>query len=204
MKKGERTRERIVEAAAALLERQGAVGTGINQILEESGAPRGSLYFHFPGGKEELTCAALSMAAERWRGLLMACMTPAKTPGDAVQLACRALGARLKGSGYTLGCPIATTTLEVAAEDEAVRQVCAEHFGAWEQFLAEAFTERGVPAADAPGWASHVLAAIEGALLLGRAHRSTAPLKKTGELLARQLDAAAGLAAAAGPPALGR
>ncbi len=195
--KGERTRVRIIEAAAQLIEEQGTVATGITAILEASESPRGSLYFHFPGGKEEIVCAAIALAAERWRGLLQAQMAPATTAGEAVTLACRGLGGRLKASGFQLGCPMATTTLELGTDDGAVREVCEQHFASWERYLAERFTALGVPVDAAPRWARHVLAAVEGALILCRAQKSTAPLRDTGELLAALLDAEVARAARA-------
>lgn len=198
MSKGEQTRDRIIECAAALIEQQGALATGINQILNDSGAPRGSLYFHFPGGKEEIVSAGLELAAERWRKMLQEQMLGAVSPGQAVQRACRGLGARLKRSGYTLGCPITTTALEVGVDEDGIRQQCAHHFSAWEKFLAEQFSSRGIRKSEAKGWATLALVAVEGALVLSRTYRTTTPLRRAGDLLAQQLDAAVDKP---GPPA---
>src|SRR5947207_14909068 len=48
------TRTRMIEATALLIRQRGYHGTSLNDILSASGAPRGSLYFHFPGGKDQL------------------------------------------------------------------------------------------------------------------------------------------------------
>ena len=57
-------RQRMIKSTARLFRRQGFHGTGLQQVLEASGAPRGSLYFHFPGGKEEIGETALTIAGE--------------------------------------------------------------------------------------------------------------------------------------------
>ena len=65
MRKGDVTRAKMLEAAAMLFEREGYSGAGLNAILDQSAAPRGSLYFHFPGGKEELAIAAIEMSGAK-------------------------------------------------------------------------------------------------------------------------------------------
>ena len=72
MRKGEATRAKLVEITAELIQRQGLRATGLNQIIARSGAPRGSLYHHFSGGKEELAASALATAAVQWRSELLA------------------------------------------------------------------------------------------------------------------------------------
>ena len=67
MRKGEQSRSRLLNATAQLLQRQGYHATGLSEIVEKSAAPRGSLYFYFPGGQEELACAALRQSGTRWR-----------------------------------------------------------------------------------------------------------------------------------------
>ena len=122
MKKGDRTREKLVEATATLLQRQGFHGTGLLDIVKESGAPRGSLYFHFPDGKEALACAALEGAGSRYRELIEALVAAAPHPGDAVYAVCEFLGQSLEASKFTEGCPLATVGLEASSTSEAERQ----------------------------------------------------------------------------------
>jgi TetR/AcrR family transcriptional repressor of lmrAB and yxaGH operons len=183
MKKGERTKARMVDVTANLLQRQGFHATGLTQVIADSGAPKGSLYFHVPGGKEELACAALDDAGRQWRERLGLVIDAAPTPGDAIEAVCRALAQQLAASDYALGCPLATVALEAAATSEPVRAVCAQHYRAWEQLI----TDRAVAAGMAPDAAERaataVLSAVEGALLLARVYRSEAPLLRTGALL---------------------
>jgi TetR/AcrR family transcriptional repressor of lmrAB and yxaGH operons len=191
MDKGERTRAAFIDVAAELLQRQGLRATGVNQIIAESGAPRGSFYYHFPDGKDELACAALRTAAARWRAELQQFMERSKTPSDAVRAAFKALGSRLKRSDFRLGCPVATVSLELAESDHALREVCDEHFVAWESYLVELLREDGGDRAEAKEWAALVLSTIEGALLLAKVRRSTRPMRAAGDRLHAQLMARA-------------
>src|ERR1700753_2620801 len=114
------SREAVVSSTAKLLRRQGYAATGLNEIVARSGAPRGSLYFHFPGGKQELALAAVEHSRQQLRGAIAAVMASpggaARTLGGLID----ALAAGLEASGYRDGCPIATVTLETAAHREAL------------------------------------------------------------------------------------
>lgn len=58
-------REAIVEAAATLFRRRGYCGTGLNDIVALSGAPKGSLYYYFPEGKSSIGAAAIALSSSR-------------------------------------------------------------------------------------------------------------------------------------------
>lgn len=203
MSKGEQTKARMIDVTASLVRRQGYAGTGLNEIVRESGAPKGSLYFHFPGGKDELVAAAMVAAAAEWRGRLLSVLQacPADPAGD-VRAICAALAAELEGSGFAHGCPLATVTLETAAQNEALRAVSAEHFRGWEALIAGRLVAGGVDPARAGPLATLVLSGVEGAMLLARAYRDVAPLERVAGQLAEALNAAVGRGReAAGPPA---
>ena len=184
MKKGDATRARMVQTTADLLQKQGYHGTGLNQIIEASGAPKGSLYFHFPGGKEELACAALAESGAAWRSLLEGVIESAADPRAAVTGVCRALADELERSRFHNGCPIATVALEAAAASDAVQATCAEQYRMWQLLIERRLAAFGVPERTAEDLATMVLAAIEGAMLLARTHRSREPLERVGRVLA--------------------
>lgn len=96
--KGHKTRTKLVETTAALLHLHGYHAVGLNRILAESGTPRGSLYFHFPGGKEELACASLAASVARaqagWQRVLEAVLDPV----HAVNLICEHIGQTMQAS----------------------------------------------------------------------------------------------------------
>jgi AcrR family transcriptional regulator len=187
MKKGDATRARMLQATADLLQKQGYHGTGLAQILEASGAPRGSLYFHFPGGKEELACAALAESGAAWRALLQQAIDAAADPRAAVTTVCRVLADQLERSSFQNGCPIATVALEAAADSDAVQATCAEQYRIWQHLIEQRLGALGLPERAAEDLATLMLAAIEGAMLLARVQRSREPLERVGRVLSRQL-----------------
>jgi TetR/AcrR family transcriptional regulator, lmrAB and yxaGH operons repressor len=183
LSKGERTRGKLVATTASLLQRQGYHGTGLNQIIADSGAPRGSLYFYFPGGKEELACAALADAGAEWQERLLSVIDAAPDLGAAVVAVCQALADALVASSYEHGCPLATVALEAATSSESVRTTCAAHYAGWEERIAERLARAGIAEDQARPLATFALSAIEGALLLCKVSRNTGPLLTVGETL---------------------
>ena len=181
--KGERSRKKLVEATALLLRKQGFHATGLSEIVEESGAPRGSLYFYFPGGKEELACAALEESGAMWRALLDGVISAAPDLGLAVERVCGVLADALAASKWESGCPLATVALEASSHSEKVRKTCASHYETWEQIIADKLHARGIARAEALRIATFGLAAIEGALLLAKVKRDPEPLHTTGKML---------------------
>jgi TetR/AcrR family transcriptional repressor of lmrAB and yxaGH operons len=168
------TRDRMLAATALLLHRQGYHATGLNQILAESGAPKGSMYFHFPGGKEQLVAEAV-VAAGAWLDHHLASHEPAATL-DALDAHLDDVATALAESDYAVGCPIATVALEVAPHSAAVGDACAEALDRLIDRIASWLERDGAGAAAAAATAQLVYVAIEGALVLAKARRSTAPL----------------------------
>ncbi len=180
--KGERTRQKLVDATATLLRKQGYHATGLSEIVEESGAPRGSLYFHFPDGKDELAVAALAQSGEEWRTRVEAAVAGAKDLGDAIDKIVHALADDLEASGWENGCPVAAVALESISKP--VRKAVVAHYTAWQDNVTDGLVERfGVPRAIAAQLTTVALAAIEGGLLLARVHRSREPLITVGRAL---------------------
>jgi TetR/AcrR family transcriptional repressor of lmrAB and yxaGH operons len=187
VKNGEQTRAKLVETTGRLLQTQGYFGTGVAEILRNSGSPRGSFYFHFPGGKEELACEALRASGAAWRQKIEAAAAGTRDPAEALLAVCNMLADELVASDYREGCPLATVALEAAATTDAVHEVCTEHFAGWEKLVAERIAAVGVPEPMRPTVATLILSAIEGAQLLCRAHRSPEPLHRVAEALATML-----------------
>ncbi|CCH27893.1 TetR/AcrR family transcriptional regulator [Actinosynnema sp. NPDC047251] len=172
------TRERMVRTAAQLFHAQGYHATGLNQVLAEGGAPKGSLYFHFPGGKEQLAAEAVTLAGGELCHALRAVLEATPDPVEALDQALRLLGDQLAASDFTHGCPIATVALDASAESEPIRGACVDVYDSWQQVIAEHLDR-----ADADELAVVVLAAIEGAVLLARTRRDLSPLHAVGARL---------------------
>ncbi|PXX64151.1 TetR family transcriptional regulator [Nocardia tenerifensis] len=181
--KGTETRCRLIRATRGLVEKHGYFGAGLNQIIEASGAPRGSLYFHFPGGKDQLVAAAVAEA-----GAEIAALIAAVPPGDTAAAATSlltAFGDRLEASGWHQGCPVAAVTLDVSAANDAIQTECAAAYSAWETALRDRLQADG--RANADDLAASILAMVEGGLLLARAQRSREPLERVARTIRAML-----------------
>jgi AcrR family transcriptional regulator len=165
----------MVRAAIQLFRERGYAATSFGDVLARSGAPRGSIYHHFPGGKEELAAEAL----RRYTATTVRALTAAVERGsavDAVRAFVTASRDALVASDYRQTCPIAGVALDLVPADGALAGHVSEAFDRWREVLAGALRRDGVPAARARSVAAFVVAAAEGALLLGRADRSPAPV----------------------------
>lgn len=181
---GRASREAFIASTGRLLRRQGYAATGLNEIVSRSGAPRGSLYFHFPGGKEELAAAAMEQTGEDLRAAIAAVIGSHPRASESLSALIDGLGAGLEASGYRDGCPIATVTLEAAGASEAVRLAAERVFDSWLGALEQGLVADGLDAEQAARRALLALSAIEGALLLARARRDLAPLRAVRDELA--------------------
>jgi TetR/AcrR family transcriptional regulator, lmrAB and yxaGH operons repressor len=168
------TRERVLRTAATLFRTQGYHATGLNQVIAEGRTPKGSLYFHFPGGKEQLAVESLALSGNELCAALEATLASSPEPVAALGRVVALLGAVLEESDFRDGCPVATVALDAAAQSEPIREACVGVYASWESLIAEHLRAAGI--ADADGLAVVVLATIEGALLLARTRRDLAPL----------------------------
>jgi AcrR family transcriptional regulator len=171
----------MIDSAVFLFREHGVDGTAFSDVLEHSGAPRGSVYHHFPGGKKQL-----AREATRYAGDVMAQSIEASfSQGDPV--------AALRGfidmwsliveqSEFRAGCPIVAAALEGDRSPGAHDQA-AEAFNRWADLLSNALQERDVGEARALALATLIIASIEGAIVLSRAQRTTEPLRLVGDEL---------------------
>lgn len=185
------TRERMIETTAALLHRRGFHGTSLNAILAESGSPRGSLYYHFPGGKEELVLAAMTREIEQATAYLAAVMRPGADPVAGLRAYVAAAADELEASGYLFGCPVAPIVLDLSDGSAArLEEVCRAALTEWQRLIQEGLAAAGIAAPRAASLAMVVVSALEGGLLLARADRDTAPLTAVADELARLVEGA--------------
>ena len=164
-------RQRMAESAAVLLAKQGVQATSFADVLERARAPRGSVYHHFPGGKDQLVAAALEVAGGRLRDLL-----DSWAGGSPTSVTSRFLDAWrlvLTRSDFGAGCAVVAVT--VAADSPDLIAQAAAIFRDWRRRLAVLLESAGVPAATAGSFAATLVAASEGAVVLSRAERSMEP-----------------------------
>ena len=170
------TRDRIVFTSAELFRRQGYAGTGLKQIVAEAEAPFGSIYHFFPGGKEELGATTIREAGGFFLALVRQYLDEYDDPAVAIGAFYDGAGETLIATDYADACPIATLALEVASTSEPLRIATADAFDSWLIALEERFGAVGIAPAEAERLALAVLSALEGAFILCRAKRTTAPL----------------------------
>ncbi|MGW5866160.1 TetR/AcrR family transcriptional regulator [Streptomyces sp. NPDC055239] len=190
------TRDRIVIAAARLLQRQGYVGTGIKQIAKEAEATLGSVYHFFPGGKEAVAVAAITYSGEEFAEVLRDGLAAADDPGAAIQACVAELAVGLRESGWVDGCPVTAAALETLGVDGSeIQRVCAAALGSWERLVEEKLLGSGFAAGDARELATTVISALEGAEVTAQVTRSEEPLRAVGRQLARLVGSYEGEAA---------
>jgi TetR/AcrR family transcriptional regulator, lmrAB and yxaGH operons repressor len=172
-------RQQMIERTAVLLAKKGLQGTSFSEVLEASGAPRGSLYHHFPGGKDELVISAIEATQRHALGLID--RDTGASALEVTQSFLAAWRALLTYGDFDAGCALVAVT--VAAETDALRQRTAEAFRAWQEKLARALHAGGLSADDGRSTATLLLAASEGAVVICRAERDIRPF----EIVAAQL-----------------
>ena len=179
--KGEETRHRIARSAGALFEENGYFGTGTNDILKQSDVPKGSMYFHFPGGKEEVATHAIELMTDETSALLSEALAEASSPSDAVHMIIGYFCGRMTETGYRCGCPIATVGLELSGTQSPVLKACAAAYAHWTELLAVALSKH-VKQEHADTLASRIFTIIQGSLLVSRITGNVAPMQDAEQL----------------------
>src|SRR3954469_26022436 len=174
------TKARIMDATAELFRRQGYSGTGIKQIVADAGAPFGSIYHFFPGGKEQLGAEVIRRSGQLYLELFITIAAAATDVGCGVEAFFAGAAEHLEETDYADACPIATVALEVASTSETLREATADVFNTWIDAATEYFVLDGVARDTARQLAFTVLSLLEGAFLFSRALKSTEPMQVAG------------------------
>lgn len=174
-------RQRMIQSAALLMREHGVEAMSFSQVVQHSGAPRGSIYHYFPGGKSQLV-----EEATRWAGEFIAKRTSraiaSQGPLAFLDDSERFWGDVLGGTDFASGCPVVAATLD-GERSPAARAAAAEAFRRWESVFAGSLREHGISDERAAALGTMVFASIEGAVIMSRAARSLDPLTRVlGEL----------------------
>jgi AcrR family transcriptional regulator len=170
------SRRRMIRSAAVLFRSKGVDGTAFSDVIAHSGAPRGSIYHHFPGGKAELAEEATRYAGEYVAAALAAALAEDDPVATMAGFAA-AVGKGLEQTKFQDGCPIVAAALE-GSRTPGARAAAADAIRSWEDLLAEAFERNGVAPERARSVATMIVAGIEGAIMLSRAEGSVEPLTR--------------------------
>jgi TetR/AcrR family transcriptional regulator, lmrAB and yxaGH operons repressor len=181
---GRSKREEIVWAAWRLFESQGYHATGINQIITESGVPKGSFYHYFPDGKEGLAVEAIDTIGKGLRAKVQSTCAEHDDPVQAIVALCLDIARHLKSSGFQHGGPLTIVTLETATTNERLNEACRRAYNGVHDELSDQLRAGSFGEENARALSSLILAALEGGILLSRTLHSAEPL----EQIARQIE----------------
>lgn len=163
------SKERLLKATACLLAERGYDGVGLALIAKTAETTTGSLYFHFPEGKEALAVAAIDAAAEGRRKRI----AEALAAGGPAEIA-RLWADHLESSDWKIGCPVAATTLQMASRSEALRKAGQRAFERWQSEI-EGYLSK-TSSVDPSQSARYILSLLEGAELIAKTSRDRTPL----------------------------
>lgn len=175
------TRKKMLLSAAEVMRERGAAGVTIDEVLARSGAPRGSVYYHFPEGRNQILAEALRYSGDSVTAMI----------DDAASWGARALLREfvefwerlLAESDFAAGCAVVAAAIGSDDADPKLSAEAGAILGRWCSALTRAFTNDGFEDADAASLAVMSIAALEGAVVLSRSTRSTDPLRQVGEQL---------------------
>lgn len=160
------------------LQSKGLHGVGLNEILKTAGLPKGSLYYHFPGGKEELALAAIANAEQEMARFLEQVFARFDDPLDALAAWIDSALQRIAASRFKLGCPLAAAALDCSPDDTDLLLALHGAFTNLRDQLAGHISRAGFPTDAATDLAVLVLTSYEGGLMMARAAGSTDPIER--------------------------
>lgn len=166
----------MVRAGARLLAAQGYEATALLDVVEAAKASRGSIYFHFPDGKQQLALESLALSAKRALEGSALSIQGSESTAEVVRRTGEFLAAGLEASEFKMGCPIATVALETANTNEPIRKLAADFFDDWKSLYVGSLLRDGLPPDRSKSLATLIVSAVEGGLMLARTNHSTQPL----------------------------
>jgi TetR/AcrR family transcriptional repressor of lmrAB and yxaGH operons len=180
--KGVASRTKMIEASIALMRGSGLSGAGINEVVRESGAPKGSVYHYFPAGKQQIAAEALDVYAERVQAFIEAALASRSSPADKVRALFDAFAKRAEEGDFRASCAVGTVSLDLDDEVAGLRQVLERALDAWIGQIAAHFDFGDRRRTRA--FAGLLMTAIEGAYIRARAEASSRAFREAGTWLA--------------------
>lgn len=177
------TKEKFIETASRLFEVKGYNATGLNEILAESGAPKGSLYYHFPKGKEQLALEAVNLAGEKIKLNLQRNLESIENPVEAIVANIEGLAAIIDNEEKTRDMSISLIALETYLTSEVLRKACEENFNLLESTYAEKLIGSGINKGEAHELGATIGTMVEGGITMSLTRKNGNPLR----LIAKQI-----------------
>jgi TetR/AcrR family transcriptional repressor of lmrAB and yxaGH operons len=186
------TRALILLTMARLIEKQGYHATGLNEIIRESGAPKGSIYYYFPGGKEQIGVEAILESGKIISGRLRGLLEGQLNPPQAIYSFLMRMADDVEASKFRAGSPLTTATVETAVTSQAINQACQQAFDLIIAAFRDKFLAGGFSETQSAELSLYVTTVVEGGILMSRAYHQTEPLRLAAKhlqaYLARLLD----------------
>ena len=176
-------REQILQTTCTLLEKQGYHGTGLNEIVKESHAPKGSLYYYFPDGKEQITAEAVLQSGKDTAERIGMGLSESGSASKAVSDFVLKVADHVELSGFAAGSPLTAVAMETATQSERINLACREAYGMLQSAFNEKLLECGFSKVKADELATFIVAPTEGGIILSRTSHTANPLR----LVAKQL-----------------
>ncbi len=170
-------RANILMTMARLIEKQGYHATGLNEIIRESGSPKGSLYYYFPGGKEQIGAEAILEAGRIISSRLQAMLPEAMNPAAAISGFLMQLAKNIEETGFGAGSPLTTASIETALTSKKINQACQDAFELILSVFREKFLAAGFSETEAAELSLFVTTVVEGGILMSRTYHRTEPLR---------------------------
>lgn len=180
-------KEEILSVASKLMEKRGYHATGLSEILKKSGAPKGSLYHYFPGGKGELAIEVIKRNRKQISKNIQFAMDQYEDPAIAVPAFIKELAKVIEEAGYIAGGPLTAIATETAATDHSISSACADTYKDWIALIKTKLAESDRLRATSSRDAQVIISSLEGAILLARTLKSKEPLHNLSDFLSKSL-----------------
>jgi TetR/AcrR family transcriptional repressor of lmrAB and yxaGH operons len=171
-------REKILQTASELMEKQGYHGTGLNEIIQKSGAPKGSLYYYFPEGKEQLASEAILRAGQivskRFRDKTVDEPDPAKAIRDFLYM----IAKRMEETKFYTGSTMTMIAMETVTESKRINKACQEGYAMLIGAFKDKLLSGGMEDSKASNMAEMIIAAVEGGIILSRTYQDANHLRR--------------------------
>jgi TetR/AcrR family transcriptional repressor of lmrAB and yxaGH operons len=181
--------QQIAHSTEQLLAQGGLSNASLNSIAADSAVPRGSLLHYFPEGKSQIVQAALQAHDETFSARMTATLVPGEGFARSLSELMQGTAKRMKAAGFRSGCPVAGVIVDLSGSDGELQLVCANIVKGWEAAMAGALTQ--LDKAHRQSTAEFIMAAYEGAILMAKLKKSTAPLLNAARHIAFTLAALA-------------
>jgi TetR/AcrR family transcriptional regulator, lmrAB and yxaGH operons repressor len=170
------TRQRMIETAVRLFQRDGYHGTSWRTLVDEAGTPWGSIHHHFPGGKEQLGVAAVEAGSDAVASLIDHCFEVADTAADAVTSWFALSGDLMVARDFTSACPVASVAMETVPQSNALGAASRRALERWEAVVAGGLAAGGISSPRSRELARLLIVIFEGALISARLHGTREPI----------------------------